>query len=100
MLLTILANTNGESVWLAGAAGIQDGLSSIAINLSINTGREFLSDDLTQMTDRDIVGTARITTISCNQIELDLDLIEPFGSQQLTLNRVLDQTFNDFCSDE
>ncbi len=97
LFVTILANIDGESVWFGGSAPIQNGQSTIELPLRLSTNLPFLSADPSLVANRQQVGAAVITVTGCDRIELDLQLIQPYGNRQLELFRVLDQSFAELC---
>lgn len=99
LFVSVLANSQGEPLWLSGAAPIQTGQPDIELELRLSTGLSFLIPDASQMAQREVVGTATITVIGCNHIQLNLELIPPFGSRELELFRVVDQSFAEVCTD-
>ncbi len=100
LFVSILANSEGEPIWFGGAAPFEGGQSSIELDLRLSTGLPFLTPDASLMANRELVGTALITVIGCNQIRLQLDLNQPFGSRDLVLSRTVDQSFAEICIDD
>ncbi len=99
LFVSILANSQGQPLWLGGAAPIQAGQPDIELELRLSTGLSFLISDPAQMAQREIVGTATITVTGCDRIQLNLELTPPFESRGLELFRTVDQSFAGVCSD-
>ncbi len=99
LFMTILANSDNQAIWFGGSAPIPDGGSSIQVDLRLTSNLPFLGDNVSVVPNRTDVGTATITVTGCDTLDLDLQLIEPFGNRQLELLRVLDQSFSDLCTD-
>lgn len=98
LLLTVLAHLDGEPVWLTGAAGLSDGQSSIDLSMGVNSASDFLNPDASSGP-RDVLGRATLSVVGCKQLDLNLDLVPPYGQREIRLNRVLDQSFANICVD-
>lgn len=99
LFVSILANSEGESIWLSGAVPFEGGQSNIVLDLRLSTGLPFLTPNPALMANREVVGTAVITVLGCDQIHLELRLTPPFGDRELDFFRVVDQSFAEICSD-
>ena len=99
MFIALLGSVEGEAIWFNGGAAIADGQSSIEIDLSLSRNLPFFDQDSQSIAERESVGTAEITVTGCDSIELDLQLVEPYGNRQVELFRVLDESFSELCVD-
>lgn len=99
LFASLLVHRDGEPVWLSGGNVIEDGRSSISLNLSIFSGLPFLIPDANAQAQQDIIGIATISVLSCDRIRVQLDLDDTFGNRDLIFDRLVDRAFTRLCND-
>ncbi len=100
LFLALLAHSQDGPLWIAGSAPIIDGGNQISLTLRLTTDLDFLVPDETLFGQRSEVGTARLSVIDCDQINIEFDLTEPFGFHDLVFERVVDTVFAPLCNDD
>ncbi|MBU1189160.1 MAG: hypothetical protein KKC01_09025 [Gammaproteobacteria bacterium] len=103
--ISVLTYLDGVPFWLFGAAPMPDGLQQLDFDLNYTTGPGFLGSNPVGATTLIAAGTARLSTISCDQIEVRLQLsptADDTASEQdieLDLSRLLDTASSSLCID-